>query len=160
MRHLIPSAVLLIVTGCAAEPAQPHLFDVFFESSKASLTPDAREIVDQVASAAHSEQPTRIVVSGTATGDTQRDAKLASERADAVVQALVAAKIDPSLIDKEAAVVKPAASTVVDRIAGHKVQIELVPTGAIALRPSKAPAQWSRSPYAHAAPGVDQQAQW
>jgi len=159
MRHLIQTAVLVIAAGCAAEPTQSHLFDVFFESNKANLTPDAREIVDQVASATHSEQPSRIVVSGEATGGTPRDAKLASERADAVVQALVAAKVDPSLIDKEAALVTPAAPTVVDRIAGHKVQIELVPAAAIGQRPKRTPTQWVRSPRADDAPVVDQQAQ-
>ncbi|MGE5201541.1 MAG: OmpA family protein [Acidobacteriota bacterium] len=152
MRNLIPTAVIVLVAGCTTQPSQTHLFDVFFESNKASLAPEARGIVDQIASAAHSEQPSRIVVAGEATGGTPRDAKLASERADAVVQALVAAAVDPSLIDKQTTLVNPAAPTVADRVASHKVQIELVSEAAIAQRPNRMPAQWVRSPRTHEAP--------
>ena len=159
MRHLIQTAVMLIVAGCAAQPSQSHLFDVFFDSNKASLTPEARDIVDQIASAARSERPSRIVVAGEATGGTPRDAKLASERADAVVQALVAATVDPSLIDEQATLFNPASPTIADRVANHKVQIELVPYGAIAQQPNRVPTQWSRSPRGDETPGVSQQAE-
>ena len=160
MRHLIPAAVMVIVVaGCAAQPSQSHLFDVFFESNRASLTPEARGIVDQIASAAHSEQPPRVIVEGQATGGTPRDAKLAGERADAVIQALIAAAVDPSTIDKQATLVNPSAPTVADRVAGHKVQIELVPYSAIAQRPNSMPPQWVQSRRTEEARIVDEQAE-
>ena len=156
MRLLIPTAIMAIVSGCAAQPSQPQTYDLFFESNNARLMSEARGIVDQVASAAHSEQPSHIVVQGTATGGTAHDAKLANERADVVIQALIAADVDPSRIEKQTTLINPAAPTIADRVAGHKVQIELVPTDAIAQRPNRMPAQWGWSPRTAEAPIISQ----
>ena len=141
MRRLFPMVVMLVVAGCATQPSQSRVFDVFFDSNSASLSPDAHGIVGQIASAARSDRPARIVVDGHAIGGKPGDAKIANERADAVVQALIAQSVDPSTIEKQATLVKPATPLVADRVAGQKVQIELLPYGTIAQRQGRMAAQ-------------------
>jgi len=157
-RLIIPAAIIATVSGCAAQPSQPRAFDLFFESNKASLTPDARGIVEQAASTVQSEQPSRIVVLGMATGSTANDARLAAKRANAVVDALVAAHVDPSKIDRQTMLVEPSTPTITDRVAAHKVQIELVPDTMTAQEPARSSPQWVGSGPTRASSLTTQQA--
>jgi len=141
MRRLIPLAIMTVVSSCSAQAPQSQAFDVFFESNRVSLTSESRSIVDLAAIAARQEPPARIVVQGSATGTTPRDAKLASERADAVISALVAANVDPTRIQKESKLVPTTTPIVMDRIAVQRVQIELMPGEAVARRTNREGAQ-------------------
>ena len=157
MRGLIPTLMIAIVSGCAAQPSQTRAFDVYFESNKSALSADASGIVDQAAKAVRSERPSRIVVEGSATGSTRRDAQLAAECADAVVRALVAANVDPAAIDKHMTLVDPSPAIVADRVGARKVQIELVPYGLNAGQPTRRSAQWAETaPADLSAPVVEQ----
>jgi len=141
MRRLIPIAVMVAVAGCSAQPPQPYAFDVFFEYNSARLTPEAHGIVAQIASAARSEPTSRIVVDGQATGSAPADARIASERADAIVRALVSRSVDPASIDKETTLVNPATGIVMDGVAGRKVRVALLPYTARAGRSDGNPTQ-------------------
>jgi len=123
MYRIAVFAVLMVLAGCAGRPAEPRNFAVFFESDKASLTPEARLLVAQMAAAAHEMSPSKIIVEGRADGGTAHDATLADARASVVVRSLVEAGIDGKSIDKQPGA-PPAGRT---GVAAHEVIVRLLP---------------------------------
>jgi len=112
-----------MLAACAGRPAEPRTFTVFFETDKASLTPDAQALVTQMAAAAHETTPSKITVEGRADGSTAHDATLADERATAVIHGLVEAGIDAKSIDKQPSA--PTAGTT--GVAAHQVIVRFLP---------------------------------
>lgn len=124
----IPVAVLTLLAAPAActtaETTEPREFLVFFQTDKAELTPEAREVVEEAAAALRDAGPSKIVVEGEADGHAARDGALANQRAETVAQALAAAAgMDPAAIEKGAHTVpRP-----VVPLAAHKVTVLVVP---------------------------------
>jgi hypothetical protein len=150
---------MIAVAGCAAQPPQPRAFDVFFEYDSAGLTPEAHGIVAQIASAAQSEQPSRIVVDGQATGTTPADARIARERSEAVARSLLSHSVDPSLIVEETTLVKPATGMAADRVAARKVRVALLPYTATASHLDGNRPQSAESRSSGSAPALEQRAE-
>ena len=123
----IPVAVLTLLSAPAActtaETTEPREFLVFFQTDKAELTPEAREVVEEAAAALRDAGPSKIVVEGEADGHAARDGALANQRAETVAQALAAAGMDPAAIEKGTHTVpRP-----VVPLAAHKVTVLVVP---------------------------------
>lgn len=123
----IPVAVVTLLAAPAActtpETTEPREFLVFFQTDKAELTPEAREVVEEAAAALRDAGPSKIVVEGEADGHAARDGALANQRAETVAQALAAAGMDPAAIEKGAHTVpRP-----VVPLAAHKVTVLVMP---------------------------------
>jgi outer membrane protein OmpA-like peptidoglycan-associated protein len=119
------SAVLfaaMTLVGCAGL-SEPQQYVVFFPTDQATLTPEAKQVVELIAEPAREENPSRIVVVGHADGDTAHDAILADNRATTVINALTAAGVQSDRIEKETR--KPPAS--VSGVAAHKVVVQMLP---------------------------------
>ena len=116
-------AALTLLAACASQPPEPRTFVVFFETDKASLTPDAQRLVAEMAAAAHATNPSKIIVEGRADGSTAHDATLADERASAVIHGLVDAGIDGKTLDKQPSA--PASGTT--GVAAHQVIVRFLP---------------------------------
>jgi outer membrane protein OmpA-like peptidoglycan-associated protein len=123
MGRAISLALAMMLIGCAAAPSRQ--FVVFFGTNDDRLTPEAREIVAQVAATARGQQATKVAVAGygDGEGDAAQDAALAERRSAKVVQALTDAGVDARTIQKRPGV-PPAAAT---GIPVHKVTVTLDP---------------------------------
>jgi outer membrane protein OmpA-like peptidoglycan-associated protein len=125
-KHMVRIAVIAALTllvACASRPTEPRTFAVFFESDKASLTPDAQRLIAEMAAAAHASNPSKIVVEGHADGSTAHDASLADERASVVIHGLVDAGVDGKSIDKQPSAPAGGATGV----AAHQVIVRFLP---------------------------------
>jgi len=85
----------------AAMPPTPRPFEVYFEFDRATLTPDARAVVDEAARNAKQGNATRIVATGhtDTVGSNGYNERLSTRRADAVRAALIADGIPASEIE-------------------------------------------------------------
>ncbi|MGH6797957.1 MAG: OmpA family protein, partial [Roseiarcus sp.] len=123
-------AVLTVSAALAActttQTAEPRAFPVYFQTAKADLTPEARQVVEQAAAAMRDAGPSKIVVEGLADGYAPRDGALADRRAETVARALAAAGVDPAAIEKNAGTVPHP----VIPVAAHKVMVQVVPQAA------------------------------
>jgi outer membrane protein OmpA-like peptidoglycan-associated protein len=92
--------VALTAALLACATPQPRQFVIFFGTDQSNLTPEAQQLVSEIAAAAREQQPTSIAVAGYGDGTTAADAALADRRAETVIRALAGAGIDSKLIDK------------------------------------------------------------
>lgn len=120
MHRLTAFVLLIALVGCTTPPRD---YVVFFETDKASLTPEGQVVVTQIASAAHTASPAKITVAGRADGGTSHDATLADERASTVLRALVEAGVDAKTIDKQPS----APPTGTSGTAAHQVVVHFLP---------------------------------
>ena len=129
MRPIVSAArsatlgVALVLAACTPHLATPREYIVFFETDQARLTPEAQQLIHEVASNARDLHPSKVVVAGRADGGTAHDATLADERAIAVMQALAKEGLAPSLLEKEADA--PQAGTA--GVAAHRVIVRFLP---------------------------------
>ena len=129
MQHVpasrLPPFVLLalLAAACSTKLEQPRSYLVYFDTDSAALTQDGQRIVGTIADAAKGVSPTKVAVAGRADGKTAHDAALASERAAAVMQALVQKGVPASKLEKEADA-PPSGRT---GIAAHQVVVTLLP---------------------------------
>jgi len=123
MLRIAVLAALIVLAGCASRPTEPRDFIIFFETDKASLTPEALLLVAQMATTAQAMTPSKITVEGRADGGTAHDATLADERAATIMRALVVAGIDARIIDKRPSAPPPGTTGV----AAHQVIVQFLP---------------------------------
>jgi outer membrane protein OmpA-like peptidoglycan-associated protein len=85
----------------AAVPPAPRPFEVYFEFDRATLTPDARAVVNQAAQNAKQGQATRIIATGhtDTVGSARYNQALSVRRANAVRAALIEDGIAPNQIE-------------------------------------------------------------
>lgn len=101
----IPAAASAITPPPAPPPAAPAAaqrpYEVYFEFDRATLTPDARAVVDQAAQNAKSGNATRIVATGhtDTVGSARYNLALSIRRANAVKAALIADGVGASEIE-------------------------------------------------------------
>lgn len=88
--------------AAAAAPTELHQFNVYFEFDKSSLTPEARRVVDTVASDAKSDPTVHIRLVGKAdlTGTDAYNMALSHRRADTVRRTLVSDGIQADRIEE------------------------------------------------------------
>ena len=117
------AAAFLALAACAPRLEAPRDFNVFFETDRAELTPEAHQVIAQIADDAHKLAPRKIVVAGRADGGTAHDATLADTRATAVIGALLERGVPADQIEKQADAPPP------DRtgIAAHQVVVRFLP---------------------------------
>ena len=116
-------SALAALAGCTNPPAEPRNFVVYFQSGDANVTPEAQQVVANAASAMRDRPPTKIVVEGHADGGTTTDARLADQRALAVIHALAEDGVDANSIEK----LQGAPPTGQTGVAAHQVIIRFVP---------------------------------
>jgi outer membrane protein OmpA-like peptidoglycan-associated protein len=121
-RHFILAGALLALAACASLD-KPRDFIVFFQTDQATLTPEAQQVIADVAKQAKDVSPSKIVVAGRADGNTAHDATLADDRATIVMRALSDKGIPAEKLSKLADA-PPAERT---GVAAHQVVITLLP---------------------------------
>jgi outer membrane protein OmpA-like peptidoglycan-associated protein len=122
-RRIVIGAVAVLVAACTQRLESPREFVVFFETDQAGLTPEAQQVIGQVADNARELRPSKIVVAGRADGGTAHDATLADQRATAVMNRLTDDGVASSLLEKQSDA--PRAGT--SGVAAHQVVIRLLP---------------------------------
>jgi outer membrane protein OmpA-like peptidoglycan-associated protein len=122
-RRIVIGAVAVLVAACAQRLESPREFVVFFETDQAGLTPEAQQVIGQVADNARELHPSKIVVAGRADGGTAHDATLADQRATAVMNRLTNDGVASRLLEKQSDA--PRAGT--GGVAAHQVVIRLLP---------------------------------
>jgi outer membrane protein OmpA-like peptidoglycan-associated protein len=123
MRRITALTLLIALAGCMSPASAPRDFVVFFETDKATLTPEAKIVVVQMAHAAQTAASAKITVEGRADGGTAHDAALADERAAVVMRALVDSGIDATRIAKQPS----APPTGTTGTAAHQVIVQFLP---------------------------------
>jgi outer membrane protein OmpA-like peptidoglycan-associated protein len=122
-KRIVIGAVAVLVAACTHRLESPREFVVFFETDQAALTPEAQQVIGQVADNARELHPSKIVIAGRADGGTAHDATLADQRAIAVMQKLTDDGLVASLLEKQSDAPRAGASG----IAAHQVVIRLLP---------------------------------
>jgi hypothetical protein len=123
IRRVAMATVLTALVGCISHLTAPREYVLFFPINDATVTPEAQDVVAQIASAARDARPSKIVIEGQADGGTAHDATLADERADTVLHALVSAGTNASSVDKRPSAPAPE----ITGVAAHKVKVTLFP---------------------------------
>ena len=121
-KNFLVAAVLLALAACASLD-KPRDYIVFFQTDQADLTPEANQVIADVAKQTHDLSPSKVVVSGRADGATAHDATLADQRAQTVMKALSDKGVPAAKISKLADA-PPAERT---GVAAHQVVITLLP---------------------------------
>jgi outer membrane protein OmpA-like peptidoglycan-associated protein len=122
-KTIVSIAALLTLAGCAAQTAQqaePRAFVVYFETGSARLTPEAQQIVAEIADAAKQSRHLDITVNGAADGTDGRDAALAGRRAAAVEAALRADGVADTVVSVHGTTPSETG------VAAHRVTVTLV----------------------------------
>jgi outer membrane protein OmpA-like peptidoglycan-associated protein len=115
--------VAILLAACAQRLEAPREFIVFFETDHADLTPEAQQVIGQIADNTRELHPSKIVVAGRADGGTAHDATLADQRATAVMNRLTNDGVASRLLEKQSDA--PRAGT--GGVAAHQVVIRLLP---------------------------------
>ena len=121
--RLASAAVLLALAACVSQMEAPRNFTVFFQTDTAELDATAQQVVAQIAEAAKTANPSRIVVAGRADGSTAHDAALADQRGAVVMRALVDHGVPATRIGQQPDAPDPARTGV----AAHQVIVTLLP---------------------------------
>ncbi len=121
--RILGAAALVALAACTTPLPAPRNFTVFFLTDTAELGPTAQQVVTQIAEAAKSSNPSRIVVSGRADGNTAHDASLADQRGAVVMRALVDQGVAATRIAQQPDAPDPTRTGV----AAHQVIVTLLP---------------------------------
>jgi hypothetical protein len=119
----IPALALLAMLAACAHLDQPRDYLVYFDKDSAALTADGQRIVTTIASTAHDDSPSKILVAGRADGSTAHDATLADQRATAVMQALTQQGVPAATLEKQ----PDAPPSGLTGVAAHEVVVTLLP---------------------------------
>jgi len=118
---------MALLLGCAGQQqpeaktaTRPTPFVVFFGTGDASLNSAAQQLVEEVAAAARSQRPRRIIVTGYGDLEGTAGAPLGHQRAVRVMQALTAAGVDGGIMHEQFAIGLEAETT---GIPVHKVTV-------------------------------------
>jgi len=121
---IVSIAALLALAGCTEQTAQqsePKAFVVYFQSGSAELTPEAQQIVAEIAKAARNAEHPEITVEGVADRG-NADGELTARRTAAVENALRA----DGVVDATVALRSPEAALDAHGIAARRVKVTLV----------------------------------
>jgi hypothetical protein len=118
---LVLLATLLL--GPAGARAEGRDFVILFGTGASDITPEAQKIVALIAERAAAQHPAAIDVAGYGDADAGGDTPLAERRARAVIRALTAAGVAPSLLRQ----IPPAPPGKAAGIPVHKVTVTFAP---------------------------------
>jgi len=100
-----------LLVGCAGEQQpegkaapRPTSFVIFFGTDAASLNAAGQQLIQQIVTAARSERPRRIIVTGYGDLEGTAGAPLGHQRAMTVMQALTAGGIDSGIMHEQFAI--------------------------------------------------------
>lgn len=95
---------MALLVGCAgqqqpeAKPApKPTSFVIFFGTGDATLSSAAQQLIEEIATAARSQRPRRIIVTGYGDLEGTAGAPLGHQRAVTVMEALTSAAVDSAI---------------------------------------------------------------
>jgi outer membrane protein OmpA-like peptidoglycan-associated protein len=119
------AGLALLLAGCTtAHLTQPVQFAVFFHAYSSDLTPSGQTVIAIASKTIDKDNPSKILIEGHADGGDAANLMLADQRATTVANALIAAGVSSSIIEKQAPTANDSPD---DAVMAHKVIVTLEP---------------------------------